>query len=93
MFNVVQVLNIIIQSALAASYINFPSLQSAISPDAAHILSGSSDGNAYIWQVDKPQMDPIVLKSHDGEVTAVNWFVLQETFIFQIIDLVLLHIF
>lgn len=26
-------------------------LQSAISPDAAHILSGSSDGNAYIWQV------------------------------------------
>lgn len=26
-------------------------LQSAISPDAAHIVSGSSDGNAYIWQV------------------------------------------
>lgn len=26
-------------------------LQSAISPDAAHILSGSSDGNAYVWQV------------------------------------------
>ena len=26
-------------------------LQSAISPDAAHILGGSSDGNAYIWQV------------------------------------------
>ncbi|KAL1536493.1 denticleless protein [Salvia divinorum] len=48
-------------------------VKSVISPDAAHILSGSSDGNAYIWQVDKPQMDPIVLKSHDGEVTAVNW--------------------
>ncbi|KAH6830512.1 Transducin/WD40 repeat-like superfamily protein [Perilla frutescens var. hirtella] len=48
-------------------------VKSAISPDAAHILSGSSDGNAYIWQVDKPQMDPIMLKSHDGEVTAVNW--------------------
>ncbi|XP_034208005.1 U5 small nuclear ribonucleoprotein 40 kDa protein-like isoform X2 [Prunus dulcis] len=25
--------------------------KSIISPDAAHILSGSSDGNAYIWQV------------------------------------------
>lgn len=26
-------------------------LQSCISPDATHILSGSSDGYAYIWQV------------------------------------------
>lgn len=26
-------------------------LQSALSPDAAHILGGSSNGNAYIWQV------------------------------------------
>ncbi|KAK6155219.1 hypothetical protein DH2020_009467 [Rehmannia glutinosa] len=49
------------------------SAESAISPDAAHILSGSSDGNAYIWQVNKPQLDPITLKSHDGEVTAVDW--------------------
>ncbi|KAI3474915.1 hypothetical protein Pfo_030226 [Paulownia fortunei] len=48
-------------------------VKSAISPDAAHILSGSSDGNAYIWQVNKPQLDPITLKSHDGEVTAVDW--------------------
>ncbi|KAG9129285.1 hypothetical protein Leryth_015667 [Lithospermum erythrorhizon] len=48
-------------------------VKSAISPDAAHILSGSSDGNAYVWQVQKPNADPIVLKSHDGEVTAVDW--------------------
>ncbi|KAK3183628.1 hypothetical protein Dsin_030914 [Dipteronia sinensis] len=48
-------------------------VKSAISPDADHILSGSSDGNAYIWQVNKPQVDPIMLKSHDGEVTAVDW--------------------
>ncbi|KAH0984696.1 hypothetical protein GBA52_011873 [Prunus armeniaca] len=46
---------------------------SVLSPDAAHRLSGSSDGNAYIWQVNKPQEDPIILKSHDGEVTAVDW--------------------
>ncbi|KAJ4834190.1 hypothetical protein Tsubulata_018880 [Turnera subulata] len=48
-------------------------VKSAISPDANHILSGSSDGNAYIWQVNKPEMDPISLKSHEGEVTAVDW--------------------
>ncbi|XP_057481680.1 uncharacterized protein LOC130768618 [Actinidia eriantha] len=48
-------------------------LQSAISPDAAQILGGSSDGNAYIWQVNKPRADPTILKGHDGEVTAVDW--------------------
>ncbi|WCJ21070.1 Transducin/WD40 repeat-like superfamily protein [Euphorbia peplus] len=48
-------------------------VKSAISPDATRILSGSSDGNAYIWQVNKPDTDPIPLKSHVGEVTAVNW--------------------
>ncbi|KAM7509171.1 hypothetical protein LguiA_019624 [Lonicera macranthoides] len=48
-------------------------VKAALSPDAAHILSGSSDGNAYLWQVNKPQSDPTILKSHDGEVTAVDW--------------------
>ncbi|XP_060194531.1 uncharacterized protein LOC132623745 [Lycium barbarum] len=48
-------------------------VKSAISPDAAHILSGSSDGNAYVWQVNKPLEDPIMLKGHDGEVTALDW--------------------
>ncbi|KAF6137003.1 hypothetical protein GIB67_030767 [Kingdonia uniflora] len=48
-------------------------VKSAISPDGSHILSGSSDGDAYIWQVKKPQESPITLKGHDGEVTAVDW--------------------
>ncbi|KAJ8546360.1 hypothetical protein K7X08_018943 [Anisodus acutangulus] len=48
-------------------------VKSAISPDAAHILSGSSDGNAYVWQVNKPLEDPVMLKGHDGEVTALDW--------------------
>ncbi|KAI4348192.1 hypothetical protein L6164_008946 [Bauhinia variegata] len=48
-------------------------VKSAISPDATHIVSGSSDGNAYVWQVNKPLEDPIALKGHDGEVTAVDW--------------------
>lgn len=34
----------------------FVQLQSAISPDATHIISGSSDGNAYIWQVSFPTL-------------------------------------
>ncbi|KAF5198407.1 Denticleless protein-like protein [Thalictrum thalictroides] len=48
-------------------------VKSAISPDAAHILSGSSDGNAYIWQVKRPEAGPMTLKGHEGDVTAVNW--------------------
>ncbi|XP_050221272.1 uncharacterized protein LOC126671539 [Mercurialis annua] len=48
-------------------------VKSVINPDATQILSGSSDGNAYIWSVNKPERDPITLKSHDGEVTAVDW--------------------
>ncbi|XP_021758636.1 denticleless protein homolog A-like [Chenopodium quinoa] len=48
-------------------------IKSSISPDASHILSGSGDGNAYIWQVDDPHQDPISLTSHEKEVTAVDW--------------------
>ncbi|KAL8248687.1 hypothetical protein R6Q59_005555 [Mikania micrantha] len=48
-------------------------VKSKLSPDAGHILSGSTDGSAYVWQVNKPQTDPIKLEGHDGEVTAVDW--------------------
>ncbi|KAI3716972.1 hypothetical protein L1987_68231 [Smallanthus sonchifolius] len=48
-------------------------VKSRLSPDAGHILSGSTDGLAYVWQVNKPQADPIKLEGHDGEVTAVDW--------------------
>ncbi|CAN8266171.1 unnamed protein product [Cochlearia groenlandica] len=48
-------------------------VRTMISPDAEHILSGSSDGNAYIWQVNKPHVEPTILKGHDFEVTAVDW--------------------
>ncbi|KAJ3673005.1 hypothetical protein LUZ60_006379 [Juncus effusus] len=48
-------------------------VKSSISPEGTHILSGSSDGNAYIWRVDKPERAPLTLKGHEGEVTAVDW--------------------
>ncbi|XP_019442529.1 PREDICTED: denticleless protein homolog isoform X2 [Lupinus angustifolius] len=48
-------------------------VKASISPDAGHLVSGSSDGKAYVWQVNKPQEKPLALKSHDGEVTVVDW--------------------
>ncbi|KAE8665681.1 hypothetical protein F3Y22_tig00112530pilonHSYRG00126 [Hibiscus syriacus] len=48
-------------------------VKAAISPDGDHILSGSSDGNAYTWKVNKVQVEPLILKGHHGEVTVVEW--------------------
>eukprot|EP01018_Ginkgo_biloba_P036131 Gb_09523 [translate_table: standard] len=48
-------------------------LLAAFSPDGTHILSGSSDGNVFIWQADKPAAVPVILQGHGGEVTAVDW--------------------
>ncbi|ERN09210.1 hypothetical protein AMTR_s00014p00252440 [Amborella trichopoda] len=48
-------------------------IKAGISPDGSHILSGSSDGNAYIWEVRKPEANLMVLKGHEGDVTAVAW--------------------
>nr|GMC99442.1 denticleless protein homolog A-like [Ipomoea batatas] len=65
--------------------------KSSISPDAAHILSGSSDGNAYIWQIRKPLADPIILNSHEGEVTAVDWYALYlaGVFLYMVVSVVI----
>ncbi|GKE05164.1 denticleless protein-like protein, partial [Tanacetum coccineum] len=43
----------------------------AFNPDAGHILSGSSDGSADVWQVDKPQAEPLKLDGNKGELTVV----------------------
>ncbi|XP_074310893.1 uncharacterized protein LOC141646824 [Silene latifolia] len=48
-------------------------VKASISPDATHLLSGSGDGNAYMWQVNNPHRDPMALASHEKEVTAVDW--------------------
>ncbi|KAK8938006.1 Guanine nucleotide-binding protein subunit beta [Platanthera guangdongensis] len=48
-------------------------VKSAISPDGSHILSGSEDGNAYLWRVNKPESAPVLLRGHEKEVTAVAW--------------------
>ncbi|CAN1321964.1 Denticleless protein homolog [Linum perenne] len=72
LYNVLQLQKGPIQSFTGCRIESF-FVKSAISPDASCILSGSSDGNAYLWKVGKPEMDPTVLKGHDGEVTAVDW--------------------
>ncbi|KNA22515.1 hypothetical protein SOVF_033480 [Spinacia oleracea] len=60
-------------SSFTGSKIGSFFVKSTISPDASHILSGSGDGNAYIWQVDNLDQDPISLRRHEKEVTAVDW--------------------
>ncbi|KAF3323229.1 denticleless protein [Carex littledalei] len=50
-------------------------VKSAINPEGTHILGGSSDGNAYMWTVDKPDRAAVALNGHEGEVTAVDWCV------------------
>ena len=48
-------------------------VKTALSPDDRYLLSGSSDGNAYIWPVDLPMTSPLALKGHVGEVSGVAW--------------------
>ncbi|CAO2833591.1 unnamed protein product [Amaranthus hypochondriacus] len=60
-------------SSFTGSQIGSFFIKSSISPDASHILCGSGDGNANIWQVNNPQQDPIALTSHEKEVTTVDW--------------------
>ncbi|KAI3428243.1 hypothetical protein D9Q98_006623 [Chlorella vulgaris] len=49
-------------------------VKAAWSPDGSHIISGSTDRNVYIWEVDAPDgASPYVLSGHQGEVTAVAW--------------------
>ncbi|CAH1792154.1 unnamed protein product [Owenia fusiformis] len=59
-------------------------VKSCLSPDDRFLLSGSSDNNAYIWNVDSPMASPVLLKGHTKEVTAVAWC---PTDIFKIVTL------
>ncbi|KAK9719608.1 hypothetical protein K7432_004711 [Basidiobolus ranarum] len=45
----------------------------ALSPDTKFLVSGSSDKNLYIWEVDSPKKAPLILKAHENEVTSVSW--------------------
>ncbi|KAJ7341104.1 hypothetical protein JRQ81_004840 [Phrynocephalus forsythii] len=48
-------------------------VKSSVSPDDQFLISGSSDQNAYIWKVSRPQLPPIILQGHLQEVTSVAW--------------------
>ena len=47
--------------------------QAAFSPDGRFIVSGSSDSCVYIWEVSQPELPPVRLPGHRGEVTGVDW--------------------
>jgi len=48
-------------------------VKAVLSPDDKYLLSGSSDGKAYIWQVSRPRSEACVLQGHVNEVTGVDW--------------------
>ena len=48
-------------------------VKAALSPNDMYLMSGSSDNDAYIWNVTDPSAAPILLKGHLGEVTSVAW--------------------
>ncbi|WAR19019.1 DTLB-like protein, partial [Mya arenaria] len=48
-------------------------VKAVLSPDDQFLLSGSSDENAYIWQVAHPEASPVILKGHRSEVSDVAW--------------------
>ncbi|KAI8910436.1 WD40-repeat-containing domain protein [Gorgonomyces haynaldii] len=48
-------------------------VKSAVSPCQRHLISGSSNGSAYIWDIDSPWHAPLVLQGHTNEVTGVAW--------------------
>jgi len=48
-------------------------VKASVSPRDEYLLSGSSDGNAYIWAVSRPTATPRVLRGHGNEVTGVGW--------------------
>lgn len=47
-------------------------IKSVLSPDDKYILSGSSDNNAYIWNVNNSN-PVVILEGHTAEVTSVDW--------------------
>ncbi|XP_076873775.1 denticleless protein homolog [Brachyhypopomus gauderio] len=48
-------------------------VKSSISPDDQFLVSGSSDGHAYIWKISDPAQPPVMLQGHNQEVTSVSW--------------------
>ncbi|XP_056151020.1 denticleless protein homolog [Lampris incognitus] len=48
-------------------------IKSTVSPDDQFLASGSSDHQAYIWNISDPSHPPMTLQGHSQEVTTVTW--------------------
>jgi len=49
-------------------------IETSFSPDGMFLLSGSSDGNAYVWDVFGKSSEPLaMLQGHSAEVSSVQW--------------------
>ncbi|CAD5123159.1 DgyrCDS11529 [Dimorphilus gyrociliatus] len=60
-------------AAYAGHETNTHYIKIALSPEDLFLISGSSSKEAFIWEVDKPNKAPYVLKGHEEEVTCVQW--------------------
>lgn len=48
-------------------------IKTALSPCETMLISASSDGGVYMWEVDAPRNSPLKLSGHTQETTAVAW--------------------
>ncbi|KAK3092677.1 hypothetical protein FSP39_005770 [Pinctada imbricata] len=48
-------------------------IKASVSPDDQFLITGSTDEMAYIYQIGKSNLSPVVLKGHTQEVSAVRW--------------------
>lgn len=47
--------------------------KSCLSPCGSYLLSGSTDGGAYIWSTNSPGCPIVSLSGHEDPVTTVAW--------------------
>jgi len=48
-------------------------IQAGFSPDGRHVVSGSKDGNVYVWEADGSGTPLVVLRGHTKEACSVAW--------------------
>lgn len=54
-------------------------VKSSVSADDQYLMSGSGDGDAYIWRIDDYAAAPFHLTGHSNEVTCVAWCPMDQT--------------
>ncbi|KAI8849026.1 WD40-repeat-containing domain protein [Chytridium lagenaria] len=48
-------------------------VRTTVSPDGGFVACGSTDSGLHVWEVERPELPPLVMGAHQGEVTALSW--------------------